>query len=278
MFGRKKVGIALSGGGVRALSHLGVLQVLDRTGVEINAVSGCSMGAIVGAVYSLGISLDEVEQYIKKTDWRAFLMFSMFSLSRNGIINEKKIDEVLKKFLGSKTFDDCQRQFCAVAVDIIKGQKVVIRDGKLADAVRASIAIPGIIPPVCRDGMLLVDGGVMEPLPTEALKALGTNFIIASSIVFESENPIKEKYAECDQPEKSQKDLKKMSIQTILDKSMSLMHTQVSKSYLEKADLVIEPKIGDYGFLDFTRSAAIIDSGRKAAIAKIPEIRRRLRV
>ena len=275
MFGRKKVGIALSGGAARGIAHIGVLQVLEQLGVQIDAISGCSMGAIVGAVYSLGIPLKELEDYIENTDWRSFMVFSMFSLSRKGIINEHKIEEVLKRFLGDKTFDDCRIPFNAVAVDIIKGQRVVSSKGKLIDAVRASIAVPGIIPPVCKDGMLLVDGGVIEPVPTEALRELKTNFIIASSISFESESEQVKEVEECSLKDE---DLKKISVQVIIDKSLNLVQNQMAKSYVEKADIVIEPKSGNFGFFDFIKGQKIIDSGRKAAIAKIPEIRRKLKI
>ena len=275
MFGRKKIGIALSGGAARGIAHIGVLQVLENLGVQIDAVSGCSMGAIVGAIYSLGIPLKELEDYIEKTDWRSFMVFSMFSLSRKGIISEHKIEEVLKKFLGNRTFEDCVIPFNAVAVDIIKGQKVVFSEGRLIDAVKASIAVPGIIPPVCRDGMLLVDGGVIEPVPTEALRALGADFIIASSISFESEH---KQIENLEDSKIKDEDLKKISVQVIIDKSLSLVQNQMAEKYIEKADIVIEPKSGAFGFFDFVKGREIIDAGRKAAIAKIPEIRRKLKI
>ena len=117
MFKKRKIGIALSGGAARGLSHIGVLQVLEEIGVEINAVAGCSMGAIVGALYSTGRDLKEIENYIASTDWKNFLMFSMISLSRSGLVNDKKVDDILKKFLGDLTFTDCKKQFCCVAAD-----------------------------------------------------------------------------------------------------------------------------------------------------------------
>lgn len=290
MFGRKKIGIALSGGAARGLAHVGVLQVLEGLGVDINAVSGTSMGAIVGAVYSLGIDLEEIVKYIKETDWRSFLLFSVFGLSKSGIINDRKVDEVLTKFLGDKTFDDCAKPFCCVAADIRTGKKVVINYGKLKEAVRASIAVPGIFPPVYSGGKMLVDGGVVEPLPTEAIKIFDCNFIIASSIVFENEDgkgysepDVKEnRNYESSEPDfyfgHDETSFKKLSIQTILDRSMSIMHTQMVKSYTEQAQIVIEPMIGGFGFFDFTKGEKIIEVGRRAAERKVPEIKRKLRI
>ena len=277
MFGKRRIGIALSGGAARALSHIGVLQVLEDVGVEISAVSGCSMGAIIGAIYSTGFDLKEMESFITSTDWRNFLMLSFLSLSRAGIVNDRKVDEVLKKFLGDKTFADCKKDFCCVAVDILNSKKVVFNSGSLREAVRASMAVPGVFAPVCQQDAMLVDGGVMEPLPTDALKSLNVNFIIASSIIFESAKSDYTDY-DTDASMKNNSESKKLSIQAILDKSMSMMHTQMVKSYLLDAQIIIEPKIGDFGFFDFSKGKDIIESGRKAAIEKIPEIKRKLRI
>jgi NTE family protein len=277
MFGKRRIGIALCGGAARALSHIGVLQVLEDVGVEISAVSGCSMGAIIGSIYSTGVDLKEMESFVTSTDWRNFFILSFLSPSRTGIINDRKVDEVLKKFLGNKTFTDCKKDFCCVAVDIIKGKKVVFNSGSLMEAVKASMAIPGVFPPVYRQDEMFVDGGIMEPLPTDALKNLNVNFIIASSIIFKSANS---DYADYDKKAGANKNSenKKLSIQAILDKSMSIIHTQITKSYLLDAQIIIEPKIGDFGFFDFSKGKEIIERGRKAAIEKIPEIKRKLRI
>jgi len=276
MFKKPKIGIALSGGGARGLAHIGVMEVLDGLGVQIDAVSGTSMGAIVGAAYCVYGGLKEAVKLLDSTDWKSFLMFSAFQLSRTGLVNEKKVDELLKIFLGEKTFEDCKKQFCCVAVDILSSTKIVLNSGSLREAVMASIAVPGIFSPVCRDNWLLVDGGMIEPLPTIAIQSLNPTFVIASSIVFDKIRPDsfdKESEHEIKVPEN-----KKMPIQTIIDKSMSIMQSQMVKSYLPYAQIVIEPRIGDFGFLDFGKSREIIEAGRVAAIEKIPEIKKKLRI
>jgi NTE family protein len=276
MFKKPKIGIALSGGGARGLAHIGVLEVLDDLGVQISAVSGTSMGALVGAAYCSGTGLEEVKKLLGSTDWKSFLVFSAFQLSRAGIIKEKKVDEILKKFLGDKTFEDCKKQFCCVAADILSGTRVVLNSGSLREAVLASIAVPGIIPPVCKGNGLLVDGGVVEPLPTLALQTLDPTFIIASSIVFDKMRTGSVKEENVDDLKLA--DNKKISIQAIIDKSMNTMHTQMVQSYLQYARIVIEPRIGDFGFFDFDKSRAIIEAGRVAAIEKIPEIKKKLKI
>jgi len=275
MFEKRKIGIALSGGAARGLSHIGVLQVLEEVGVKIDAVAGCSMGAIVGALYSTGWDLKEIEKYIASTDWKNFLMFSMMSLTRAGLVNDKKVDDILKKFLGDIKFSDCKKQFCCVAADLITGRKVVLNEGIVRDAVRASISVPGVFPPVPRNSELLVDGGVIEPLPTEAIKMLDANYIIASSIVFEGNKP----EGNIKKPGRLRSaENKKLSLQAIIDKSLNMVHSQMVKSYLNEAQIIIEPRIGDFGFFDFSKGKEIIAAGRLAAIEKIPEIKKKLRL
>ena len=141
----KKVGLALSGGAARALSCIGVLEVLYSLGVEVKAIAGSSMGAIIGSLISSGMSISEMKSYVSSMDWKSFLMFSDLDLTRTGIINGKRIEEELKKFLGDKTFSDCFIDFCCVAVDLVSREKVVISEGGLLNAVRASISLPGFL-------------------------------------------------------------------------------------------------------------------------------------
>jgi NTE family protein len=273
MFGKRKIGIALSGGGARGLAHIGVLQVLENLGVEIKGVSGSSMGAVVGAIYCAGVNLKEMESYINSMDWRSFLLFSDFSISRSGIINGRRVEEVLKKFLGNKTFTDCAKEFCCVAVDIISGKKVLLNSGSLVDAVRASLSIPGFFVPVIKGEAVLVDGGIIEPLPIDVLKGMNVNFIMASSIIFEGEKEIYK-----GDIQKNSNSYRKISTSFVLDKSMSLIHSELVKNHLNDVQILIEPKVGDFGFLDFMKGKDIIERGRKAAIAKIPEIKKKLRL
>jgi NTE family protein len=307
MWRGKKVGIALSGGGARGLSHIGVLEVLSDLGVEAKAIAGTSMGSIIGSFISSGVSLDEMKEYVESMDWKSFLLFSDLALSNTGIINGRRVERQLRRFLKDKTFDDCGIDFCCVAVDILTRGKVVLTEGKLMDAVRASISIPGFFSPVSLDGRLLVDGGLIEPLPTESLKVFDVDLIIGSSITFEKDNErYKYLFEENHKPESSQEykyhkigtgsydrfsnmldsfkrrisrdNEKTVSVQSILDTSMNIMHREMASRYNDLADILIEPEVGDFGFFDLTRGSEIIQRGREAAEAKADEIRKKLRL
>jgi len=140
---RKKIGLVLCGGAARAISHIGVLEVLEDLVVEISAVTGTSMGAIIGASYCSGISVKEMKDYVNSLDWKSFLLFSDITITKMDIVNGKNVEKVLYDFFGDKTFNSCNKKFRCVAVDIVSRKKVVIDSGKLKDAVRASISIPG---------------------------------------------------------------------------------------------------------------------------------------
>ena len=271
MLGKKKIGVALGGGGARGLAHIGVLQVLESLGLEISGISGCSMGAVIGAFYCSGITLKEIESYMGSLDWRSFLLFTDFSFSRRGLANGNRVEEVLRNFLGSKTFNDCIKQFCCVAVDIVTGKKVLLNSGSLVEAARASLSIPGLFSPVIRGQTMLVDGGIIEPLPTEVIKTLKVNFVIASSMLFENKEEI---YRES--LYKTIKRNKSISAISVIDRSFNIMEVELSRNYLNNVNILIESKIRDYSFLDFTKGKEIIECGRIAAEKKIPEIRKKL--
>jgi NTE family protein len=271
---KRKIGLALSGGAARAFSHIGVLKVLEELGIDIAAVSGTSMGSVIGAFYCSGIMLEEIQAYVRSMDWKSFLLFSNLSLSKTGIINWRRVEEELKKFLQDKTFSDCRIRLCCVAVDLITGEKVIMSKGRLIDAVKASIAIPGFFSPVRMGDYILIDGGIVEPLPTDSLKKMGVDFIIASSI--NNENA-RDKFKDLENNTAQQKQSKnKLSIRNVLDMSLIIMQREMTRHYLDIADIVIEPKVGDFGFFDLTHGGAIIRRGVEAARNKIPEIKRKL--
>ncbi len=298
MWRKKKIGIALSGGAARALCHIGVLEFLEELGVEADIVAGTSMGAVIGAIYCSGTPLKEIKEYVDSMDWRSFLLFSDLALSNTGMINGKRVEQVLKSFLGEKTFSDCSKKFCCIAVDMFSRKRVILSEGKLIDAVRASISIPGFFAPVRLNDMLLVDGGIIEPLPTKAIKEYGADIVIASSISFEKDQERYKTFQEDERPagDDAGKDRKTgihmglfknklrgdnpkaVSVQFIIDTSFNIMQKEMTKKYEEIANIVINSEVGDFGFFDLTKGSEIIKRGRAAARSKEQEIKRKLRI
>ena len=253
----KKIGLALSGGGARGLAHIGVIEVLEEKGIEISAVAGTSMGAVVGSLYALGVSIKEILDFMNSNDWKRFVISSNFTIPNLISVNSRKVGKLLSKLLGDKTFNDCKIPFCSVAADAVSKDKVYIKEGRLIDAVRASIAIPGIFEPLISDGRILVDGGVVEPVPVEAVKNFDVNFIIAAAL---------------NNLEKTKTPDSKLSLFTLIGISLSMMEREMSKHYLESADIIIEPSTGNFGVFEFSKALEIINVGREAAKSALKKI------
>ncbi|MCG9478941.1 MAG: patatin-like phospholipase family protein [Actinomycetia bacterium] len=289
MFKKKKIGLALCGGAARALCHVGVLKVLTQLDLDISAVSGTSMGAIIGSLYCSGVPLEDIEDFVKEMDWRSMLMFSDITLPRMGMVNGKKVEKILKDFLGTRTFDQCRPQFCCTAVDMLSQKRVILSQGGLVDAVRASISIPGFFSPVIFDGMVLVDGGVIEPLPAEAIGIFDVDFTIGVSIVLDQVKDSSQYYKKLTDYESESRAMgffrrvfnlrKKRKFPTtyeILNTSFNIIQREMAKNYYKYTDIVIEPKVGEYGFFDFTKGSEIIEKGCIAAREKVPELKQKL--
>ncbi len=286
---KKKIGIALSGGAARALSHIGALKVLEELDFEIEAISGTSMGAIIGAFYCAGISLKTIEDYVNSMDWRSFLMFSDITLPRMGIINGRRVEQVLDDFLGEKEFSQCSKKFCCVAVDLISQDRVVLSSGKLKKAVRASISIPGFFSPVFYDDKILVDGGVIEPFPSKAIRMFDLDGVIGVSISFKRGKDLRGYYKNIANPNKRNaadrlrsffskgKGKKQITTYEILNTSFNIIQREMSRQYHKYADVVIQPEVGNFGFFDFTSGKEIIKKGVIAAENKLPDIEKLLK-
>lgn len=171
-----KVGIALSGGGARGISHLGVLQALDDMNVPIHALSGTSSGAIVGAFYAAGVTSGELLEIIKKTRLYRFIRPAM---SRTGLLKVEKLRDLFAKHLPCNTFQELNKKLTVVATDVVKGQSRYFQEGDLIQAVLASSCMPVIFDPIAIDGVRYIDGGILNNLPVEPLQT-DCNFIIGS--------------------------------------------------------------------------------------------------
>ena len=178
----RRVGVALGGGGARGWAHIGVLRALEERGLDITCVAGTSIGALVGGVYASG-QLDRLERLALSLDWRRVMYYFLeFSLPRSGLVDGQRIVETLEDHVSALTVDGLPMPYAAVATDIYSGQEVRLDGGNLVQAIRASIAIPGMFTPVERDGKVLADGGLSNPLPVNVVRDLGAEVVIAVDI------------------------------------------------------------------------------------------------
>lgn len=178
--------LALGGGGARGLAHIGVLRVLDQAGIPVAAIAGTSMGAIVGALYLRGIAPEEMAREAQRISGIAGTL-GLIDLSLgapHGLLKGRRIENFLGEKLGRGCiFSDLARPFAAVAVDTISGREVVLRHGLVATAVRASMAVPGVFYPTEREGMRLVDGGVLNNVPADVARSLARGPVVAVDVL-----------------------------------------------------------------------------------------------
>jgi len=178
-----KIGLALGSGSARGLAHVGIIMALEAYNIPIDIISGTSIGSVIGGLYASGATvrqLEEVALSIKKSK-TLFMIDPVFPHS--GLISGDRIEKMLNQFtIEDKTFDDLKIPFAAVATDIESGAEVILNQGKVIDAVRASISIPGIFTPVKYQDYYLVDGGVVDPIPVDVVKMMGADIIIAVSL------------------------------------------------------------------------------------------------
>ncbi len=179
--GRCRVGLALSSGGARGLAHIGVIQVLEENGIEIDAVAGSSMGAYVGAVWAFGHDGATCEKIARDLERRWGLLYLMDPVipPRQGFLRTRRVVRRLRRVIGSARFLEMARPLRVVATDFETLDRVVFSRGEVAQAVEASIAIPGVCVPVTLDGHMLIDGGIADPLPAGVLSDMGIERIIA---------------------------------------------------------------------------------------------------
>lgn len=262
--GRIRVGLALGAGGARGWAHLGVLKVLEEEGIHIDMISGASMGAVVGSVYARTASTRRTKELtISLVPTKIQVQRRMFdyTIPLRGIIRGQKIVRLLRNALKDADFLDLLIPTFVVAVDILTGEEVLLEKGRVHEAVRASISIPGIFNPFCLDGRWLVDGGLLQPVPVDVLIQKGADIVIAVCVERES---YRQSEGVAGPP----------TIVGQLSRTVNIMHTQATKEFAKKADIVLYPKVAAIGWDEFHRGNALMRAGEEACRESLAEIRR----
>jgi len=183
---KPKIGLVLGSGAARGLAHIGVLKVLEKHQIPVDIVTGTSMGAFIGGAYASGIKVSVMEEISLKTDWK--LTAKMFSptISFSGLVDGNRIKEFLKSVVGNRNIEELERKFACVATDILTGEEIVIDQGSLIEAIRASISIPVVFTPVYHGNRFLVDGGIVNPVPVDLARIMGADIVIAVNVLPQS--------------------------------------------------------------------------------------------
>ena len=181
---KKKLGLALGAGGARGVAHVGFLQALTEAGIAADYVTGCSMGSIVGACYCAGISMETIRSVLTTLRLSRIASLNPNMLRACGLFRLNKARKLLEDYIGAETtFADLSIPFRCIATDLMSGRTVCFSEGNVIDAVIASSSVPGAFSPVQKDGMVLVDGGVIERVPVREVKEMGAEVIVAVDVL-----------------------------------------------------------------------------------------------
>lgn len=262
---KPRIGIALGAGSARGWAHIGVLQALDEAGIAPEVICGTSIGSLVGAVYA-DDGLARLEQWVKALTWRKVMGYFDLTLSGGLLKGDRLFDDLRGSFL-VKRIEDLRRPFSAIATDLENGREIWLREGPVADAVRASIAMPGLFTPSARGDRLLVDGALVNPVPVSLARAMDAEFVIAVDLGSSTAG----QYLR----EAESRGKKMPNLAEVITGSLGIMSVRISRSRMagEPADAVILPRLGQLGLLEYHRGAEAIEEGRAAAARMIPQIR-----
>ncbi|MBL7077547.1 MAG: patatin-like phospholipase family protein [Kiritimatiellae bacterium] len=303
---RKRIGLALGGGGGRGWAHLGVIRAIEEAGIPIHCIAGTSMGALVGGAFANG-KVDALMKVATDLDWRHVLHYFLeFNLPRSGLVDGTRIVKLLHRHITPSNMEDASIPLRVVATDIQTGKEVVIAKGDMIEAIRASIAVPGILTPVARDGQILVDGGLVNPVPVSVARAMGADKVIAVDVNrqlvsgasaardnatvskaanrqnhgeagrYKIINLINERISHADVRALSpvRRWITRRSTPSVFDimgNTIRIIETELSAMLMEKhpPDILIQPDVGQIGFMDFHRAEEAIEAGYEAARRKL---------
>ncbi len=270
---RKKIGLALGSGAARGLAHIGVLEALEKEGIPVDIIAGTSAGAAIGALYAQGRSARHIKELALEMNWKKRAPLMDFSLPRTGFIKGRKIQNLLTSFIGGDIkFSDLKLPLACVAADITTGEEVVIDQGSVSEAVRASISIPVIFSVVGWGGRYLVDGGIVNPVPVSVAREMGADFVIAVNVI----PGVIARDHSADQ--KQTGGPKEPNIIHVIMQSIYIGSYSLVRASMEEADIAIEPHVAHYGVADFRHAPELIYQGELAARKVIPEIKKGLAI
>ena len=259
------VGLALSSGGGKGLAHLGVMKVLQAAGIPIDIIAGTSAGAFFGILAALGWDNNRLDEFAHEIQTFNTLRNWDFNLPpRAGLLKGVKAREIIARMVDNKRFEDLDIPFYCVAADVLTGEEVILNTGDLADAIRASLSIPGIANPWKVNDQYLIDGAFVDPIPAKLLREKGADIVIASSVIqplSQAAQPLNGHHAE-----------KVPHFLKIITNIQNIVEEQLVESQQEAIDVLIHTKVRVNHALDFDNAPDIVAAGEEAAREKLQAI------
>jgi len=278
----KDVALVLSSGGARGLAHIGAIEELESHGYHISSIAGCSMGALIGGVYAAG-KLKEFREWMKTIDRKKMIELTDFSFSINHLAKGTRIIETIMEFVPDMAIEDLPVPYCAVATDLKAGREVVFNKGSLFEAIRASISMPSFYKPVQRDGMVLIDGGILNPISLNRVKRQKNDILVGIDVsghdykaqwdemhrlteMQKQDNSLKSKILDMLIPDNIE-----FNYYTMLSRTNSLMIRQNSilMAKLMKPDILVDIQMSRYGTFDFDKSEKLVAIGKQKTLHAI---------
>ena len=262
--GEMVVGLALGSGGAYGFSHIGVLKVFKENNIPVDVICGSSMGSLIAALWATDFSIDEIKKIVQDVGKQlSSFFFPRFSIPFKGFFRAKRLEKIMHAIFKDKTFYDVKQTLKIVAFDFLKKEARVIEEGLLYKAVSASCAVPGIFEPVMIKKDILLDGGILNPLPTRVLLNYNVHKIIAINIT-PSRDEITKEYQK----------RKKLHIFDFIFGSIETMQRELIRQAAQIADVIIHPSMEGLGWMEFDRAQEFIERGEEAAQKMLEEVKK----
>ena len=300
---RTKIGLALGSGSARGWAHIGVINTLEELGIKPDIVCGTSIGALVGGMYVTN-NLEKLHQWLLTLDKKQILkLLDVNLLTGGGFIEGKYLIDFFNKHMGNHSIEELETTFVSIATNLSNGQEIWIKDGSINDAIRCSMALPGLFTPVEKENTWLVDGGLVNPVPVSTCRAMGATKVIAVNLngdilgkhlnhisnhtqpqpqhIFNklTEETVLSRFTDSVTgkanslfSELFNYDAKQPGIFDVLASSINIMQDRITRSRMagDPPDIILAPKLAHIGLMEFDRAEEAIESGRKAVLQLQP--------
>ena len=289
-----KIGLALGSGAAKGWAHIGVIRALEKAGIKVDIVAGCSVGALVGAAYATD-RLPVMEKWVRSFSYWDVIRLMDFSWGRGGLLRGEKVFSHWRRLVTAENIEECTLRFGAVTTNLSTGRELWLTDGDLHQAVRASCSMPGLLSPVAYHGYWLVDGAVVNPVPISLTRALGADIVIAVDLQHDAhlmqqdllsvtpQEPPQEQTVVTSWGGKLRQQLAKMASRRInqtpgameiMTTSIQMLENRVKRNRMagDPPDVLIQPFCPQISTLDFHRAEEAIAAGREAVDKKMDEL------